>query len=77
MKILKKIPTVAAIAAAGAIMYMWGNIDGQHGRTVINSAEAAISPLVSPTKARSLDVYFPNTEDLASDEMRVIAWLIT
>lgn len=29
---------------------------------------------VSPTKARAdRDVYFPNTEDLASDEMRVIA----
>ncbi len=28
---------------------------------------------VSPVKARALDVYFPNTEDLADDEMRVIA----
>ena len=73
MNILKKIPVIAATAAAGAIMYMWGNIDGQYGRTVFNAAEAAISPLVSPTKARPLDVYFPNTEDLASDEMRVIA----
>ena len=66
-------PVIAAITAAGAIMYMWGNIDGQYGRTVFNTAEAAISPLVSPTKPRSLDVYFPNTEELASDEMRVIA----
>jgi len=73
VNILKKIPVIAATAAAGAIMYMWGNIDGQYGRTVFNAAEAAISPLVSPTKARPLDVYFPNTEDLASDEMRVIA----
>jgi ribonuclease Z len=72
--ILKKIPVIATITFAGAIMYMWGNIDGQYGRTVFNAAEAATSPLVSPTKARSpLDVYFPNTEDLASDEMRVIA----
>jgi ribonuclease Z len=74
VNILKKIPVIATITAAGAIMYMWGNIDGQYGRTVFNAAEAATSPLVSPTKARSpLDVYFPNTEDLASDEMRVIA----
>jgi hypothetical protein len=28
---------------------------------------------VSPVKARPLDVYVPNTEDLAPDEMRVIA----
>jgi ribonuclease Z len=28
---------------------------------------------VSPVKARALDVYFPNTEDLDPDEMRVIA----
>ena len=73
MNILKKIPVIAAITAAGAVIYMWGNIDGQYGRTVFNTAEAAISPLVSPTKPRPLDVYFPNTEELAPDEMRVIA----
>jgi ribonuclease Z len=30
-------------------------------------------PKISPVKARPRDVYFPNTEDLAKNEMRVIA----
>ena len=30
-------------------------------------------PMLSPVKARPRDVYYPNTEDLAPDEMRVIA----
>jgi ribonuclease Z len=35
---------------------------------------AANSPEeISPVKARELDVYFPNTEDLGAEEMRVIA----
>jgi len=38
------------------------------------SAVVAQEQSVSPTKARAdLDVYFPNTEDLSPDEMRVIA----
>ena len=37
-------------------------------------AGAADKPLVSPVEARAeLDVYFPNTESLAPDEMRVVA----
>ena len=38
-----------------------------------NAAAETAEPLVSPTKARELDFYVPNTEDLAPDEMRVIA----
>jgi ribonuclease Z len=42
--------------------------------SLAGAAHAAEKPLVSPVKAREdLDVYFPNTEDLAPDEMRVIA----
>ena len=38
------------------------------------SVHAAEKPLVSPVDAREdLDVYFPNTESLAPDEMRVVA----
>jgi len=33
----------------------------------------ATSEKVSPTKARDRDTYYPNSEDLAKDEMRVIA----
>lgn len=39
-----------------------------------DAQEKAEQPQVSPTTARdNLDVYFPNTEDIAPDEMRVIA----
>ncbi len=31
------------------------------------------APKLSPVKARPRDIYFPNSEDLAEDEMRVIA----
>jgi ribonuclease Z len=65
----------AALVATGA--YYWGQSDALQGNslTLISRAEAQeAAPQVSPVKAREeLDVYFPNTEDLAPDEMRVIA----
>ncbi len=41
----------------------------------IDAAQAQASPTaeVSPVEARPRDVYYPNSEDLAADEMRVIA----
>ena len=38
----------------------------------ITAGPAKAPPRVSPVKARPRDVYFPNTEDLNPDEMRVI-----
>ena len=35
--------------------------------------EEMAAPLVSPTKARARDAYYPNSEDLKPDEMRIIA----
>jgi ribonuclease Z len=50
---------------------------GANNESLISRANAAVDeaaePLVSPVKARELDFYVPNTEDLAADEMRVIA----
>ncbi len=43
----------------------------QTARAQDSTAEA--EPLVSPTKARERDAYYPNSEDLKPDEMRVIA----
>ena len=37
------------------------------------AAAAKAAPGVSPVKARPRDVYFPNSEDLGPDEMRVIS----
>lgn len=41
--------------------------------TLISGAVAEEFVAPSPVKARERDVYYPNTEDLAPDEMRVIA----
>ena len=38
-------------------------------------AGATAEPLVSPVKAREREAYYPNSEDLAADEMRVKATL--
>ena len=40
---------------------------------LLSVAYAEETPEVFPTLARSRDTYYPNTEDLAKDEMRVIA----
>jgi ribonuclease Z len=39
----------------------------------VSTAYAQETPEVSPVKARPRDTYYPNSEDLAPDEMRVIA----
>ena len=64
-----------AIALVGA--YYWGHSDGRHGEQAISASSPAIAaetpPKISPVKARERDFYAPNTEDLAPDEMRLIA----
>jgi ribonuclease Z len=62
-----------ALVMAGA--YWMGRTDERAGRSfsLAKLAQAAESPKISPVKARPRDAYFPNTEDLRPDEMRVIA----
>jgi len=58
------------------VVYEWGLSDGQRGQSlgVIAKATAAEEPTnSSPVKARARDFYAPNSEDLAPDEMRLIA----
>ena len=57
-------------------IYLIGVYHGQSGHEaiLISEAQAAKSaPEVSPTKARERDTYYPNSEDLHPDEMRVVA----
>jgi ribonuclease Z len=71
----------ALITSTLVIIFLFGLVFGinmgANNESLISRANAAVDqaaePLVSPTKARELDFYVPNTEDLASDEMRVIA----
>jgi ribonuclease Z len=55
---------------------MSGQYEGREGKVfgLIGESIAAESPpKVSPNKARARDVYYPNSEDLGRNEMRVIA----
>jgi len=71
--------TVTALTVLSAT-YWSGHSDGRSGSdglSLLRSAIAQDSPSsggdVSPVKARERDTYYPNSEDLAPDEMRVIA----
>lgn len=69
-----------SLIASASIGYMKGVFDGKSGRqlSLITMAEAkkteSIPPNISPIKALpARDIYFPGTEDLSPNEMRVIA----
>ena len=63
-----------AIAFTFAAGITVGGYIGSEGLSLVASAEATESePTVSPVKAREREFYAPNSETLASDEMRVIA----
>jgi len=63
------------IILVGMLIYFWGHSDGREGRASLidESFAAEKSTELSPTHARDRDVYYPNSENLAPDEMRVIA----
>ena len=72
----RKSVSIACTIALAFIVYAWGYSDARVGKLPSLTAKAVAaegSPLVSPVNARPQEVYFPNTEDLAADEMRVIA----
>jgi len=67
---------IAIMAALAAGIWLGRSVDSGNGDVpLIRSAKAATEqPKFSPVKRLAhLDVYFPGTEDLAPDEMRVIA----
>ena len=76
MKSSKRVIIGAAITFVAVFLSQWGHLDEREGKALgfISEVVAAESPAnVSPVKARDRDVYFPNSENLGSDEMRVIA----
>lgn len=66
---------VAIAAVAMVAVYMKGHFDGSVGKGLQLMPEAqAAKAKVSPVKARGdRDVYFPNTENLGRNEMRIIS----
>jgi len=72
----KKILGLASLSFMAVMAYQWGNSDGRAGRglQLVETSVAAENPSeFSPVKARARDFYAPNSEDLAPDEMRLIA----
>lgn len=76
----QQVKILAALAFLSLVIftvYTKGTHDGHTGRDMqlINQAVAAQEkPNVSPVKSRGdRDAYYPNTEDLAADEMRIIS----
>jgi ribonuclease Z len=66
---------VAVVAVAMVALYMKGHLDGSVGKGLQLTSEAqAAKAKVSPVKARGdRGVYYPNTENLGRNEIRVIA----
>lgn len=68
---------IAFVCSLAIIVYLLGHYHGSTGETLtaVNEAAAAgTMSTASPVKAlSSREVYFPGTEDLAPDEMRVVA----
>ncbi len=72
------VPTIVLlIVAAMAVVYMFGLLHGRTGEGLTIAREAIAAQTeswASPVKAlKERDAYYPGTEDLAPDEMRVIA----
>jgi ribonuclease Z len=79
MKLNYKVIAIGLILIIAFVaVYQKGLNDGQTGKvmTLLPNAEAKkveSPPKLSPVKARPRDAYFPNSEDLGPNEMRVIA----
>jgi ribonuclease Z len=76
---MKKLYLFISAAITATAIYYVGHADGEAGKSLslvdkANANESKAGSELSPTKATpSRDVYYPGTEDLLPDEMRVIA----
>jgi len=74
MKVVRILIVGTTVMAMFALVYMWGNADGRSGKNAMAVYAAMAEPTASPVNALDeLDVYYPGTESLAPDEMRVVA----
>jgi ribonuclease Z len=70
---MKILVIIAPIALTAALMYLWGHSDGRRGRPPALGEDSASAQKISPVKPRPRDAYFPNSEALGKNAMRVIA----
>jgi ribonuclease Z len=76
MKIAKGIVLVVSVIVIAGLLYLWGHTDGRTGKAIGLPGVAVAdegSPKFSPVKAHDRDFYTPNSEDLGSNEMRLVA----
>jgi ribonuclease Z len=79
IKFMNKIKALLIFTSAifaSALFYQWGQLDARNGMTsglISESIAAESPPKDSSVRARDRDFYAPNSEDLAPDEMRLIA----
>ena len=76
MTAIKRALVIASVTFVSVMLYQWGHLDGAEGEMsglIGESIAAESSPKISPVKARAREFYAPNSEDLAPDEMRLIA----
>lgn len=74
---MKKVQLATILLVFVVAGYWLGFSDGLNGEFSILPqaafANESDNEAVSPVKARERDTYYPNSEDLGPDEMRVIA----
>jgi ribonuclease Z len=73
---LRSVSGLILLLALVAVAYFWGRADEGAGRGAFGTPVALAAetePLISPVGARDRDVYFPKSEELAPDEMRIFS----
>jgi ribonuclease Z len=79
MKTQKKVALGAILAMGAVALYQWGAYNGSDGKSIglvgpAYAANTTVASVASPTGTTpDRGVYYPGTEELAPDEMRVIA----
>jgi len=72
----RRLAALMLLVGAVTIAYFLGRVDERTGRGTFGSVTtvaAQTQPRISPVAARDRDIYFPMSEDLAPDEMRIFS----
>jgi len=73
-RVVKILAVLVAVCVVAAFGYLQGYADHANGKEIRLASAALAQGSQSPTAALAdRDVYYPGSEDLASDEMRIIA----
>ena len=73
MTTTKRVVFVSSMILVAAVVYQWGHSNGSAGRALGLLGVSLAAEESTGQSATELDVYYPGTEPLAPDEMRVVA----